>query len=126
MEASANLLQSVYLGNSIQDYLVGLGIFIVGMFILVILEKLIIRRIRKFTEQTETNLDDLFFKAIEKTLIPLLYLGAFYIAVNQLELTVGVANLVRSLAVIFITVQITRLVLFVAVFFFRSSMAEIR
>jgi len=117
MEASVNVLQSVYLGNSIQAYLVGLGIFIAGVVVLVILEKLIIRRIRKFTEQTETNLDDLFFKAVEKTLIPLLYLGALYIAVNQLELTVGVVKLVSSLAVIFITVQITRLVLFIAVFF---------
>ncbi len=121
MDAVMQFFKQVYFGNSVQKYLFSVGIFLAGVVVLIIIEKLIFRKLRKAAEASETKTDDALLTTSEKTVVPLLYLGAFYIAVKQLQLAENVAKLVWSFAVIILTIQITRLIVAVAVNFLEQA-----
>ena len=79
-------IDKVYLGNTILEYVTALGLFILGVFVVYIFKKIILSRLEKWAQKTETKLDDLLIRGIEKSIIPLLYFGAFYIAAQTLTL----------------------------------------
>ena len=96
-------------GNTFQAYLVALGIFIVGMIILIIFKKIILSRLKKWAEKTETTLDDLLIRGIEKSILPVLYLIIFYLAIDSLTLAPDVDKGIRIGAVILVTFFVIRL-----------------
>ena len=116
-----NYLQREYFGNTLQNYLWCLFLFLAGVVVLILLEKLVIRRLRKITEKSETKIDDAIFRIAEKTIVPLLYLGAFYLAVKYLTLTPVIDKLVHSFVIIILAVQFTRLILGVVIYFLEEA-----
>jgi len=108
-------LENEYLGNTVQSYLTAVCVFVVGVVILILVEKIILRRIRAFAEKTKTTYDDYLLKIFERTILPLLYLGAFYFAVQQLALSVSLGRLITSITLVLLVIQVTRLVSAVAV-----------
>lgn len=81
------LLSYTIFGNTVLNYLIALGIFVGGMLIVFIFKTYILSRLKKWSERTNTNLDDLLVKAIEKSLIPVVYFGIFYAALHTLNLS---------------------------------------
>lgn len=92
-----------YLNNSVMDYLVAAGIFVLGVIIVLVLKKIVLSRLRKWSEKTEARIDDFLVKGIQKTIIPLLFFGAFYIAITTLQIPAKVFNIIRIAAVIIST-----------------------
>ena len=103
-------LNQIYFGNTIKAYAIALGIFILGIIILTIFKKIILSRLKKWAEKTETTLDDLLIKGMEKSILPILYLVLFYLAVDSLSLPPGVDKGVGVGAVILITFFVIRLI----------------
>ena len=81
------LLSFTIFGNTVLKYLIALGIFVGGMLVLFIFKTYILGRLKKWADKTNTNLDDLLIKAIEKSLIPVVYFGIFYAALHTLNLS---------------------------------------
>jgi len=104
------LLNQTYFGNTIEAYAIALGIFILGILILTIFKKIILSRLKKWSETTETKLDDLLIKGIEKSILPVLYLIIFYLAVDYLSLPPSVEKAIGIGAVILITFFVIRLI----------------
>lgn len=99
-----------FLGNTVWMYTVALGIFI-GLIILIhIFKAIILNRLRKWSENTKTTIDDFIIQSIEKTAVPLLYLGAFYAAVNSLALHPKFSKVLSIVSVVLITFFIIRLI----------------
>ena len=59
-------------------------------------------RLKKWAEKTDTNLDDLLIKSIEKSIIPLLFFGVVYSAITSLTIIPRVSKIIE-IASLFIT-----------------------
>lgn len=81
-----NFFNQVYFGNSITAYLTALGIFIAAVIVITIFKKIVLKKLKKWAEKTETTLDDFLIRGIEKTILPLLYFFSFYISIKSLSL----------------------------------------
>jgi small-conductance mechanosensitive channel len=73
--------------NRISEYLTAAGIFVVGLMIILVLERIFVYRFKEWALKTETPLDDFVVKAIEKRLLPLVLFGLFYMSIQILKLT---------------------------------------
>lgn len=102
------LLNYTIFGNTILKYLIAFGSLFIGMLIVFIFKKYILSRLKKWSDKTDTNLDDLLVKAIEKSLIPIIYFGIFYAAIHTLKLSddfkVGL-NIASTIIITFFVVR---------------------
>lgn len=102
------LLNYSIFGNTVLKYLIAFGSLFVGMLIVLIFKKYILSRLKKWADKTDISLDDLFVKAIEKSLIPIIYLGIFFAAVHTLKLSddfiVGL-NIASTIIITFFVVR---------------------
>ncbi len=102
------ILDQVYLGNTVLMYLVSLGIFFLGIIAIWILKNIALRRMKKWAERTETTIDDFLVKAIEKSIVPLLYFGVLIISINNLSLHTKAEKYLQFATVIVITFFLLR------------------
>ncbi len=94
------ILQQKYLGNTVNDYLIFAGILLVGGLVLRLFRNIVLIRLRKWAEKTETSLDDIVVRGIEKFLLPFLNLGLIYYAFTFLHLTDSVQKVVDAAAAV--------------------------
>lgn len=78
------MLEYVFLGNRILDYLIACIALVVGILIINIVIRLFIKRLKRFAEKTVSMIDDFFVGMLEKVGVPFLYLIAGYISVKSL------------------------------------------
>jgi small-conductance mechanosensitive channel len=97
-------------GNTILGYLSALGILLGSMAIVYVFKQYVLSRMRKWAESTDTSIDDLLVNAIDKSLVPILYFGALYIALHTLVLSTQFKNGLRIAAIILITLLAVRAV----------------
>ncbi len=105
-----DFLSQTYFGNSILNYFIALGIFIVGIIVIKIFKTIVLNRLKKWSESTETQIDDFLVRGIQKTVVPLLYLGAFYLAVEYLKIDPDTMGIINKIAVIIFTFFLLRAV----------------
>jgi small-conductance mechanosensitive channel len=96
---SLDFLNLVVLNNRVMDYSIALVILGIGIVITNIIQRLILTRLRKWARKTTNRFDDSLIQLIEKTLIPLLYLGTFYVAIDDLKLNDILKQAIDVLAV---------------------------
>ena len=103
-------LDQTFWGNTLQAYGIAIGIFIVGLILVKVLQKIVLYRLKKWAAKTETTLDDLLIKSIEKSLIPLLYFGVFYSALNSLNFIERVSKIIEIASLFIVTFFIVRFI----------------
>lgn len=104
-----DFLYQTFLGNSYYAYMIAIIIFISGITIIYLFEKIILRKLKSWSEKTATTIDDLLVKALEKSILPLLFYGIFYIAINTLKLSDdfnSVFNIITSVVITYFVVRI--------------------
>jgi small-conductance mechanosensitive channel len=80
-------LEEEYLGNTMQAYLVAIGIILAGFVVVRIFRRIVLRRLKKWSASTETKFDDLLIKTIERFGLPALNFLVIYWGINSLSLT---------------------------------------
>jgi small-conductance mechanosensitive channel len=103
-------LNQTFWGNTIQAYLIAAGIFIVSLILVKILLKIVLFRLNKWAKKTETTIDDLIIKTIEKSLVPLLYYGIFYSAITSLNLADRTSKIIGIASLFIVTFFIVRFI----------------
>ncbi|RKY40038.1 MAG: mechanosensitive ion channel family protein [Candidatus Omnitrophota bacterium] len=104
------LLNIKLMGNTLLDYLVCFTILFIALFLVRICRKILLNRLRKWTQKTETMLDDFIVNnVLGKTVLPLLYFGAFYLSFNLLQLSPLFKKIMNVLGVALITFFVARL-----------------
>lgn len=96
-------LERIYFENTVQAYLIALGIIIVGMLMVRLFRQFINSRLRKLSERTDNSIDDYIIESINRFGIPILYFLAVYIGLRYLTLTTQVENILRVAATVVIT-----------------------
>lgn len=79
------ILEQVFLGNRISDYLIAATALLIGLFVINVVMRYFIKRIKKISEKTTATLDDFLVNVLEKLAIPFLYLLAIYISIKSLS-----------------------------------------
>ena len=105
-----NFLNQSFWGNTVQSYLIAVGIFITGLILVKVLQKIILRRFKKWADKTETTIDDLLIKSIEKSIIPLLFYAVFYSAISSLMLSDRAAKIIGIASLFIVTFFIVRFI----------------
>jgi small-conductance mechanosensitive channel len=105
-------LHRVYWGNMVLDYLIAAGSILLSWIILKLIRKWVIVFLKKLSKRTATNFDDILVRAVDKFVIPYVYLIINYNIINQLNLSLKVEK-VLDVAIIVVTVYfIARLINF--------------
>lgn len=94
----------IFLGNTVQSYLIFLGSLVLSFIFILILKRVIIKRLCSWAAKTPTSLDDMIARAAKKFLMPLLYIGALYLNTKWLVLSPGVSRAIDIIALAGITI----------------------
>lgn len=103
-------LKTVFWGNSVANYITSLLIFLGCIIFLNIFRKIILKKLKRWAEKTTTTLDDFIVALIQKIMLPLGYLGAFYLSINMLEIAEVIKRLINIATLGVITVFSCRLI----------------
>jgi small-conductance mechanosensitive channel len=114
------LLNYTIFGNTVLKYFIALAIFLVGITVVYVFKKYILSRLKKISAKTQTNIDDLLVKAIEKSLIPIIYFGIFYAALYTLKLSQDFVTGLNFATKIIITFFIVKTIISAIGFAFKS------
>jgi len=101
-------LEATFLGNTVRAYLWATGYFAAGILLLSFLRRLLLARLKRLAERSETGTDGFFLANLEKTLLPLLYFGAFYLASQNLSLSAAAQKALSTLGVVILTFMAIR------------------
>ena len=104
------LLDKVFYGNSVQAYLIAIGIFFAGILFVRLFRKSVLKKLKKWAETTETNLDDYIVSAVERFGMPMLNFGALYFGIHYLQLSEFADKVVRGATIVVISFYTIRLV----------------
>ena len=105
------IMEQVYLGNSIADYMIFVGLFLAALIAIKIFKHYIIRHLKKLAEKTATTIDDFLISIIQKLVLPLANFGAFYLSVNILSLPPFLKKIIDVLGMAILMVFAARLAL---------------
>lgn len=109
-------LQQTFLHNRILDYLICLSVFLIGIIVIQIFKRFLLKRLRKWAKRTTTTIDDFLIRMIEKELLPLFYFGAFYVSIQVLTLNPALEKGINVLGLILLTIFGVRFLLAVIVY----------
>ncbi len=108
MEHFNTLLEKAYYENTVRNYLIALGIVVVGFVAVRIFKSVVNNRLRRLSERTTTNIDDYVIESINRFGIPILYAMVVYFGLQYLALPGRVDNILRiaiTVVVTFFTVR---------------------
>jgi small-conductance mechanosensitive channel len=110
LSAKMPWLKTVFLGNTLGDYLLSVILIAAGILAIWILDKTVVRGLKRLAQRTASTLDDYFFDTAEKFFLPALYVVAVYLGLKHLALSPGLVKGLRALVVILVAVQGVRFI----------------
>ena len=109
-----DILSRVYFSNTVREYLIAAAIILGGLLILALFRKIILRRLEKWADRTESNLDNFIIKAIENFAMPAVTFFIVYVGINYLVLSEKADKIIKIVIAAIITFFILRLISSVA------------
>ena len=106
----SDFLKEEYYNNTVQDYIIALAIILAGFVFVRIFRGIVVSRLKKWSESTETIYDDLIIKTLERFGLPALNFLVIYWGINSLTLAPKVMRVVEIATAAVIAFFIIRLV----------------
>jgi small-conductance mechanosensitive channel len=103
-------LQKVYFNNTILDYLIALGIILLGTLLLRIFKKVILIRLKNMSARSEDTVDDVMVDSIERFGVAALQFAIIYWGITYLTIADKAANVVHVATSIIVTYFVLRLI----------------
>jgi small-conductance mechanosensitive channel len=105
------IFELTYWGNSVKDYLVAL-LVMVGIILAVrLFRSIALNRLKKLSEKTDNVLDDLMVRMLERSVLPLLNVLAFYAASNYLMLPARFDKYFKMAIAVVVTYYVVRFII---------------
>ena len=113
-------LNYTFLGNTLSSYLIFLLALCIGIILIRIFRKVILIRLKKWAEKTQTTIDDFIInRIVEKNSFPLLYFGVFYFTLNFLKLSPPLKKIINAFAIALLTFFTARLIIEILSYIFK-------
>ena len=81
-----DFLEIQILSNKLVDYAIALLILASSILILKMLRSLVLRNLKQWAAKTTNPFDDAVIRILERNVVPIIYLGSFYVAISNLTL----------------------------------------
>lgn len=94
--------------NSILDYLLSLAIFVVGSWFLRLIKKFLLARLGRWAKRRKKEFLSFLINCGEQNLLPLIYLGVFYLSINRLTLSPLWHKIINSLCLALLVFFVVR------------------
>ena len=98
-------------GNSIVEYLVALGVFFLFLIVFKIFQVIILKKLKRISESTSTDVDDILIEAVQSLKPPFYYFLSIYLILPFLTIKEGVLGVIKGLLLILIVYQVVKAVL---------------
>jgi len=105
-ESIKPILDTVVFGNTVNDYLISLIIFLSLLILAIIIHRVGLKKLKSLAQQTSASVDDFIVSLMEKKILPLLYLGTFFIAIQNLKLGKSISNVFNFTFIILFSIFI--------------------
>ena len=109
MNMNFDFLATEFLSNQVSDYLLASVTLIIGILSIKILRRIAFRNLKKLAAKTRNIYDDAIIRILEHNFIPIAYLGAFHLAIKNLNLHPILDRSVEVLIIILSTMLAIRL-----------------
>ncbi|MEO0330367.1 MAG: mechanosensitive ion channel family protein [Bacteroidota bacterium] len=116
--------ERIFENNTPEDYLVALGIILLGIIVTRVIRSIVIRQLRKLTAATETEIDDYIIESIGRFGVPILYFISVYIGIKTLTLPETANEAIRIAALVVITFFSIRFISSVVLMLLRSYVRQ--
>lgn len=91
-----SILDQIFLGNTIRDWLVSLAIVFGSVLIARLLRSIVISRIREAAKQTKTSFDDFLVRVLQRSVMPFLYILAVYYGIRYLTISQKLSGILHK------------------------------
>lgn len=98
------ILNRAFFQNRVFDYLIFLLIIFIGIGVVKITKSVVLKSLKIWSKKTATHLDDFLIHIFEKTLIPLLYYGIFFLSTRNLTLHSSFSKAIDVVGVALLTI----------------------
>ena len=95
-------------GNSLKEYLIAFGIFILAIAVLKFFKAVIIARVKKLVNHTETDLDDLIIKILDSVGWPFYFFVSLYLSFLFVQLPEIIKRIGNWFVLILVIYYITK------------------
>lgn len=110
----------VFLGNTLKDWAIAIGIIIVTFFALRIARNIVLSRLKVWSQRTNTQFDDFLISLINRFVIPFLYILGIYWGIRLLEMSDRMGKVVNVVILFTGTFFIIRLLAATVSYFINS------
>ncbi|MEX0917443.1 MAG: mechanosensitive ion channel family protein [Candidatus Paceibacterota bacterium] len=100
------LLSEVYLGNTMEDYIIAIAAFVAAAVAFKFIQWVVLLRLEQFAKKTKTDIDDTVIRIIRSLRPQFYYFLAFYIAIQFLSLSQIFDQIVTAILVIWVVYQV--------------------
>jgi len=98
-------LEGVYLGNTLQNWLIAICILLAVFVALKIIQRTVIRKLEKMAAATDNQIDDLVVSMLKQTKFLILLVASAYVASHAITLKPSIAALWQKAIVLILIVQ---------------------
>ncbi len=98
------ILDKIIFQNSVYSYLTALCIFAIALLAVKLFDRAVLNRLKSWAEAATGKLDVYLLQTLEKTLLPALYFGSFYLAVRSLALHPLLGRSIDVIGIIVLTI----------------------
>lgn len=106
-----NFLHQYFLGNEVFGYLIALALLTGGLAAVRVFKYIVLKRMERWASRSQTRIDDFLVASVRKSLMPLLYYGAVYLAVRSLALNPAITKALAVFGTALVTVASVRFIL---------------
>lgn len=90
-----DILNTIFLNNTVLSWLIAAGIILASVIIIKIVKVVVIRRLKNWSMTTKTTWDNFIIEVVDKSVLPILYISAFYFALLTLKLPDNIDNVIH-------------------------------
>lgn len=105
-----DLLTREFYGNTGKEYLIMLGVIVLGLLLVKLFKRVILKRISVLVSKSETNVDDFIVESVGNFLLPMVYFTIIYAGLKTLVWPENILSILEVVYVVVITYYTIRLV----------------
>jgi len=118
------ILEYSFLGNKVYDYLVAAVLLLIGVLVINIIIRYLIKRIKEIAEKTTTTMDDFLVVVLEKLAVPFLYFLVIYFSIKSLTFHPYIERGANYLGLAIIVVFAARFIIMLVGYGFKTYLTK--